>query len=72
MSTEQILYAIIGSLFLVCAFFIVDWKSKKDDFQKQCDEKLCDHNSRLTVLESEQKEQGEKLEKLEERTRHLE
>lgn len=72
MSTEQILYAIIGSLFLVCAFFIVDWKSKKDECQKNCDEKLCDHNSRLTALETEQKEQGEQLKKLDERMRNIE
>lgn len=72
MTTEQILYAIIGSLFLVCAFFIVDWKSKKDDCQLRCDKKLCDHESRLTVLEDNQEEHKNKIEKLEERTRHLE
>ncbi len=72
MTTEQILYAIIGSLFLVCAYFIVDWKSKKDDCQKDCQKELCDHNSRLSALESEQQEHGEQLKKLDERMRKIE
>lgn len=72
MSTEQILYAIIGALFLVCAFFIVDWKSKKDDCQINSDKTFCEHESRLDVLENNQKEHKKRLEKLEERTRHLE